>query len=96
MAEALARNKRKTTKEVEQEELQRVMNTVAERAAFYRANPQRFVRDYLGITNLKWFQEVILWMMNNSIFFMYLASRGQLASPHSNMRAINRGMKREG
>lgn len=53
------------------------METVAERAAFYRANPQRFVRDYLGITNLKWFQEVILYMMNNSIYFMYLASRGQ-------------------
>ena len=77
MADTIARNKRKTTKEVEQEELQRVMNTVAERAAFYRANPQRFVRDYLGITNLKWFQEVILWMMNAEIFFMYLASRGQ-------------------
>ena len=69
--------KKKTTREVETEELNRVMETVAERAAFYRANPQRFVRDYLGITNLKWFQEVILYMMNNCVYFMYLASRGQ-------------------
>ena len=74
----MTKARRKTTREVESEELQKVMETVAERAAFYRANPQRFVRDYLGITNLKWFQEVILYMMNNSIYFMYLASRGRL------------------
>lgn len=74
---AITKAKKKTTREVETEELNRVMETVAERAAFYRANPQRFVRDYLGITNLKWFQEVILYMMNNCVYFMYLASRGQ-------------------
>lgn len=69
--------KRKTTAETEVEELESVMDVVAERAAFYRANPQRFVREYLGITNLKWFQEIILYMMNASIYFMYLASRGR-------------------
>ena len=74
---AITKAKKQTTREVETEELNRVMETVAERAAFYRANPQRFVRDYLGITNLKWFQEVILYMMNNCVYFMYLASRGQ-------------------
>ena len=74
---AITKAKKKTTREVETEELNRVKETVAERAAFYRANPQRFVRDYLGITNLKWFQEVILYMMNNCVYFMYLASRGQ-------------------
>lgn len=74
---AITKAKKKTTREVETEELNSVMETVAERAAFYRANPQRFVRDYLGITNLKWFQEVILYMMNNCVYFMYLASRGR-------------------
>lgn len=74
---ANTRMRKKTTREVETEELRRVMETVAMRAAFYRANPQRFVREYLGITNLKWFQEIILYMMNSCVYFMYLASRGQ-------------------
>lgn len=69
--------RRQTTEEAEARELRNVMGVVAQRAAFYRANPQRFVRDYLEITNLKWFQEVILYMMNTNIYFMYLASRGQ-------------------
>lgn len=68
---------RRTAEEAEAKELRSVMGIVAERAAFYRANPQRFVREYLGITNLKWFQEVILYMMNTNIYFMYLASRGR-------------------
>lgn len=71
------RLRKKTAEEAEAKELADVMGIVAERAAFYRANPQRFVREYLGITNLKWFQEVILYMMNTNIYFMYLASRGQ-------------------
>ncbi|MBO4964709.1 MAG: hypothetical protein J6C81_00395, partial [Muribaculaceae bacterium] len=52
------------------------MDTVAERAAFYRANPQRFAAEYLGLS-LKRFQQIVLFMMNLSTNFMYLAARGQ-------------------
>lgn len=44
--------------------------------AFYRANPQRFVEDYLGI-KLKLFQKILIFMMNISNFFCYIAARGQ-------------------
>lgn len=53
----------------------KIMNTVARRCSFYRENPNRFVKDYLGI-ELKMFQEIILCMMNVSTKFMFLAARG--------------------
>ena len=57
-------------------EKEKLMNTVNIRAGYYRANPHRFVKDFLGI-NLKLFQIILLFMMNISTNFMYLASRGQ-------------------
>lgn len=66
----------KTARQIEQEANERLMNTVAWRCAFYRANPQRFVKDYLNV-NLKWFQSIILWAMFHSNYIMYLAARGQ-------------------
>jgi len=44
--------------------------------SFYRANPQRFVRDYLGI-ELKIFQQIILYVMMHFHFLTYIAARGQ-------------------
>lgn len=44
--------------------------------AFYRANPHRFAKDYLGI-NLFLYQKLLLWAMNKYNFFMYIAARGQ-------------------
>lgn len=44
--------------------------------AYYRSNPHKFAKDYLGI-NLFWFQVVLLWGMNRYNFFMYIAARGQ-------------------
>lgn len=67
---------KKTDRQIEKEANERVMNTVAWRAAFYRANPQRFVKDYLHV-NLKWFQTIILWAMFHMNYLMYLAARGQ-------------------
>lgn len=43
--------------------------------SFYRANPHRFAKDYLGV-NLKVFQAIIINMMMINHYFMYLASRG--------------------
>lgn len=54
----------------------KTMQTVIERAAYYRANPHRFVKDYLGI-DLRLFQMILIVMMNFNTNFMYLASRGQ-------------------
>lgn len=44
--------------------------------SFYRANPQRFVEDYLGV-KLKLFQKILIYMMNVSNYFCYIAARGQ-------------------
>ena len=67
---------KKSSRQIEKEANDRVMQTIAWRAAFYRANPQRFVKDYLNI-NLKWFQAIILWSMFHFTYVMYLAARGQ-------------------
>lgn len=52
---------------------------IAEGAAywgsFYRANPWRFVRDYLHI-DLKLFQKILLTMMMRSTVFCFIAARG--------------------
>ena len=55
---------------------ERMMEGIARWASFYRANPHRFAKDYLGI-NLKLFQCILLYMMMHNYYFMYLASRGQ-------------------
>lgn len=44
--------------------------------AFYRQNPHRFAKDYLGV-NLFLYQVLLLWAMNKYSFFMYIAARGQ-------------------
>ena len=67
---------KKTDKEVANDKSAKIMNGVATWCSFYRANPHRFARDYLGVT-LKFFQIILLYMMNISNYFMYLAARGQ-------------------
>ncbi|WP_324655242.1 terminase large subunit domain-containing protein [Bacillus paranthracis] len=44
--------------------------------AFYRANPHRFAKEYLGV-KLFLYQTLLLWAMNRYSFFMYIAARGQ-------------------
>lgn len=51
------------------------MEAVARAAAFYRYNPHRFVKDFLHI-ELKWFQAIIIFMMNLNSAFCMIASRG--------------------
>lgn len=52
------------------------MDGIAIWASFYRANPHRFVRDYLGI-ELKLFQQILIYFMHYYFYFMYISSRGQ-------------------
>lgn len=68
--------RRKSTQEVYQEKSDKMMNGVAYWAAFYRKNPQRFVKDYLNIS-LKLFQKILIYMMIVSTHFAYFAARGQ-------------------
>lgn len=65
----------KTMKEIEQDKVTRIMETVNERAGYYRANPQRFVKEYLGI-NLRVFQQILIQAMMHYYFFMFIAARG--------------------
>jgi hypothetical protein len=40
----------KSDEEILNDKSTRFMNMIAKRASYYRANPQRFVAEYLGIT----------------------------------------------
>lgn len=67
---------KKTEAEIIQEKYDKMMNAIDERCSFYRANPHRFVEDYLNV-KLKRFQQILLCMMNICHYFMYIAARGQ-------------------
>lgn len=66
---------KKSVQEIAQDKEQRIMETVAWRAGYYRANPQRFVEEVLGIP-IKLFQKILLWCMMHFNYLMYLAARG--------------------
>ena len=55
---------------------ERLMEGVGIWCSFYRANPHRFVEEYLQI-RLKKFQCIILYFMMHFNYVMYLAARGQ-------------------
>ncbi len=67
---------KQTDKEIANDKANRIMNGIATWCSYYRANPHRFCKDFLNI-DLKLFQKILLFMMNYSTNFMYLASRGQ-------------------
>lgn len=67
--------KKLTEQEVAQSKVDKVMNAIAFRTAYYRANPHIFCKEYLGL-NLKLFQKILIVMMNFCNYFMFLASRG--------------------
>lgn len=54
----------------------RIINGVKVWAGYYRANPHRFAQDYMNV-RLKLFQKILLFMMNVSNYFCYIAARGQ-------------------
>ena len=67
---------KKTDKEIANDKVERMMNGVGIWCSYYRANPHRFCEDYLNI-RLKLFQKILIFLMNWSNYFMYVASRGQ-------------------
>lgn len=65
----------KTSKQVAQDKEQKIMETVAWYAGYYRANPHRFVKDILNI-DLRWFQQILIWAMMHYNYFIFIAARG--------------------
>lgn len=64
-----------TDKEIANSKSEKIMKTVATRCSFYRANPQRFAKDYLNLT-LKPFQQLLLFLMVRCTGFCFIAARG--------------------
>lgn len=54
---------------------EKILDGVAVWTAYYRANPHRFAADYLHL-DLMLFQKVLLVMMNLSVNFAFIGSRG--------------------
>ena len=54
---------------------ERIMEGAARYCAYYRANPHRFVADYLHV-ELKLFQKILIIMMNMTSTFVFIAARG--------------------
>lgn len=69
-------NKKQTEEQVKRDNESRIMNGVAIWCSFYRANPHRFCADYLNL-ELRLFQKILIFLMNLSTNFMYLAARGR-------------------
>ena len=67
---------KKSNSQIKQDRTNQIMNIVAERAGYYRENLDRFCYDFLGITNLKWFQKILLWAMDKHDNTLFLACRG--------------------
>lgn len=65
----------KTDKEIQQNKTDKIMDIVAKRCSYYRANPQRFCEEFLNI-KLKLFQKIIIWMMMHYDAFYWIACRG--------------------
>lgn len=52
-----------------------LLKKVKQWGSFWRANPHRFAETYLNL-HLKTFQKILLYMMNISYYFCYIAARG--------------------
>lgn len=68
-------NNKKSEKQLANEKSDRILNGIAYWCAYYRNNPQRFVKEYLNIT-LKRFQKILIYAMMHNNHFMFWASRG--------------------
>ena len=65
---------KRTDQEIQASKTEALMNMIARRAAYYRANPHRFAEEFLGV-HLKLFQKILLWAMSNNDHFYFVAAR---------------------
>ncbi len=63
-------------KQISENKTNSIMNTIAKRTSYYRANVNRFVEDYLQIHYLKLFQKILLHAMFTHNIFLFIACRG--------------------
>lgn len=82
---------KKTEQEVVLEKSERIMQVIAQKCAYYRANPQRFCSEFLGL-HLKLFQKIIIWAMMHYDMICFIACRGlgktYLVALYSTIRCI--------
>lgn len=76
MAKMEIKTKNKSSKMDNLTKSEKLMNGIGLWASFYRLFPHLFCAEYLGIV-LKPFQIVLIYAMNISQHFIYIASRGQ-------------------
>lgn len=55
---------------------EKLMDGIGTWVSYWRANPHRFVSEYLQLKPFSWFQKILLFMMFRSNYFMWWASRG--------------------
>lgn len=67
---------------------QRIRDGVKKWTGFYRANPHRFVLDYLGI-KLHMFQKILIYMCFHVNYFMYLASNWRSSLEIMKLNLVN-------
>lgn len=68
--------KKRTDIEIEQAKTDRIMQIVAERGAYYRANPSRWIEEFIPGLKLRCYQKIILWAMAHNDMSYIVASRG--------------------
>lgn len=68
-------SKQLTDKEINENKTNKIMTTIARRCAYYRANPSRFIEDFIPNLKLRWFQKILLWAMANYDAFYFVAAR---------------------
>ncbi len=62
------------SKAMAQEE--RLMSGIGLWISYFRANPHRFISEYLQLKPFSWFQKILIFMMFRNNYFMWWASRG--------------------
>ena len=65
-----------TDRQIQEDRQRNFIESIDIWTAYFRANPHRFVEEFLGI-RLKLFQKILLFMMSISDAFYYIASRSQ-------------------
>ena len=70
---------------------EKIEENVEEWVSYWRANPHRFITDYLGLT-LYDFQKVLIYEMNFSTNFCFVASRGNAKSTLTLLFCIQRAI----
>ena len=62
--------------DIEKDKSNKIMQIIAKRCAYYRANPSRFIEDFIPSLTLRPFQKILLWAMAHYDMFYIIASRG--------------------